>query len=162
MPDHPMTTYLNDHLAGATAGCDLVARMRDNNKGTEAGAVLAKVAEEIEADRDVLERIMHRLDVDPSTLKQMVGWTAERLSRLRLHERISGSADLSRMLECEMLSSGIESKRLMWVALDEVKERDPRLGAFDFDELTRRAEAQRTDVERVRIDAATKALAAAS
>ena len=43
-----LAIYLNDHLAGATAGTDLARRAASSNRDTAYGRVLAEVAEEIE------------------------------------------------------------------------------------------------------------------
>ena len=45
-----LAIYLNDHLAGATAGRELVRRARGANDGTELGAYLETLAREVEAD----------------------------------------------------------------------------------------------------------------
>ena len=44
--------YLNDHLAGSTAGMEVAKRSAGSNKGTGYGAFLRKLAKEIEQDRD--------------------------------------------------------------------------------------------------------------
>ena len=49
-----------------------------------------------------------------------LGVGAERLSRLRLNPALTGSAELTRLLETEVLSLGIEGKLAMWLALKEV------------------------------------------
>jgi hypothetical protein len=56
--------YLNDHLAGATAGADLARRLAGSNESEEDyGLPLSQVAREIEEDREALRAIMSRLEV---------------------------------------------------------------------------------------------------
>ena len=61
--------YLQDHLAGSTAGVELARRTRGANEGTEYGPPLAKIADEIEADRRQLERIIDDLGFGADRLK---------------------------------------------------------------------------------------------
>ena len=51
MNEKHLRIYLQDHLAGSTAGLELARRTRGANEGTEYGPPLAKIADEIEADR---------------------------------------------------------------------------------------------------------------
>ena len=49
--DKLLSIYLNDHLAGATLGIELVKRSRASNKGTPLGDFLDRLLREIETDR---------------------------------------------------------------------------------------------------------------
>ncbi|HET9006692.1 MAG TPA: hypothetical protein VFQ04_08245, partial [Actinomycetes bacterium] len=111
--------YLNDHLAGSAAGIELAEKLRDNNQGTELGNTMAALHRDIEQDRATLEELMARLEVERHPVKEAAGWLLERLSRLRLNPAITGSADLTRLLETEALSLGIEGKLAMWRVLKE-------------------------------------------
>ena len=102
--------YLNDHLAGSSAGLELAEKLRDNNQGSELGDVMAALHLEIEQDRKTLEELMGRLEVTRHPVKDAAGWVLERLSRLRLNPVLTGSADLTRLLETEVLSRGIADR----------------------------------------------------
>ena len=154
----PLDVYLNDHLAGSAAAVELVERIRANNEGTALAAHMEKLGLEIEKDRDTLGDVMQRLGVVRSTPKQVAGKVLETLSRLRLNERITGSADVTRLLELEALSLGIEGKLLLWRALSEVAETRPELADFDLAALATQAVSQRAGVEPFRLEAATAAL----
>ena len=153
MANELLGVYLNDHLAGSAAGLALAEKLRDNNQGTELGKVVAVLHHDIEQDRATLEELMARLEVDRHSVKETAGWLLERLSRLRLNPVLTGSADLTRLLETEALSLGIEGKRLMWVALKEAAADDERLAATDFDRLIERAASQRRTLEPHRLAA---------
>jgi ABC-type hemin transport system ATPase subunit len=56
------------------------------------------------------------------------------------------------LLEFEALSLGVEGKRLLWVALAEL--RRSSLAEFDFEALEQRAVAQRQGIEEQRLAAA--------
>ncbi|HWI03854.1 MAG TPA: hypothetical protein VNT52_08525 [Acidimicrobiales bacterium] len=154
----PLDVYLNDHLAGSAAAVELVERIRDNNQGTPIAAHMEKLALEIEKDRDTLGDVMERLGVVRSTPQQVAGKVLETLSRLRLNQRITGNADVTRLLELETLSLGIEGKLQLWRALSEVAQTRPELGEFDLAALATQAVSQRAGVEPFRLEAAAAAL----
>lgn len=154
----PLDVYMNDHLAGSAAGVELVERLRANNEGTALAAHLEGLGHEIQADKDVLADMMDRLGVAPSTVKQAGGKVLETLSRLRLNERITGSADVSRLMEIETLSLGIEGKLALWRSLSQVTASRPELEAFDLPGLMERAVQQRDGLEPYRLEAAATAL----
>lgn len=152
-----LAIYLNDHLAGATGGVELVHRAHSSNQGTKLGEALGEVRVEIEADRATLERVMERLEVKRNRPKVAAAWAAEKLGRLKLNGRLSGYSPLSRLVELEMLQIGITGKIQLWQALE--KTQSARLAQFDLPSLIERAESQRAKVERLRLDAAREAFA---
>jgi len=123
--DQLLEVYLNEHLAGSAAAVDLVGRVRAQNEGTALASFLAGLQGEIEADRETLQAVMGRLGVPASTLKQLAGKVAETLSRLRLDEHITGGAVVTRLMELETLSLGIEGKLSMWHSLQQVADARP-------------------------------------
>jgi len=143
--DEALTVYLNDELA---------AKLRDNNQGTELGKDMAALHHDISEDRETLEALMGRLEVERHPVKEAAGWVLEKLSRLRLNPALTGSAELTRLLETEGLSLGIEGKLCMWVALKEAAAADPRLAGADYDRLIERARGQRRTLEPHRLAAA--------
>ena len=149
--------YLTDHLAGSTAGLELAEKLRDNNQGTELGKVMAALHHDIEQDRATLEELMRHLEIDRHPVKEAAGWILERLSRLRLNPALTGSADLTRLLETEALSLGIEGKLAMWLVLKEAAATDRRLAETDFDRLIDRARGQRRTLEPHRLASALRA-----
>ena len=151
--------YLNDHLAGSTAGLELAEKLRDNNQGTELGNVMAALHRDIEHDKATLEELMARLEVEQHPVKEAAGWLLERLSRLRLNPALTGSTELTRLLETEALSLGIEGKLAMWLALKEAAASDQRLAGTDYDRLIERARGQRRTLEPHRVAAAARSFA---
>jgi hypothetical protein len=152
--DEALAVYLNDHLAGSAAGLELASKLRDNNQGTELGKVMVALHRDIAADRDTLEELMRHLELKRHQIKEAAGWMLEKVSRLRLNPALTGSAELTRMLEAEALSLGIEGKLSMWLALKEAAAGDPRLAAADYDRLIERARGQRRALEPHRLAAA--------
>ena len=156
-----LDSYLNDHLAGSAAAVELVERIRANNPDTPLAAYLEGLGREIEADRDTLGEVMERLGVVRSTPKQVVGKVMETLSRLRLNERVTGGPEITRLMELETLSLGIEGKVALWRSLNHVADRRPELAEFDLASLVVQAVGQRAGLEPYRLEAAAGALAPA-
>ena len=152
--------YLNDHLAGSAAGTELAGKLRDNHKGTDFGEAMAALHHDISQDKDTLEELMGHLEVDRHPVKEAAGWMLEKLSRLRLNPALTGGPELTRLLETEALSLGIEGKLAMWLALKEAAAADPRLAATDYDRLIERARGQRRALEPHRLAAALESFTA--
>jgi hypothetical protein len=150
-----LSTYLNDHLAGATVGVELARRAAGSNEGTELGGFLAGLAAEIEEDRESLLAVMDRLDVGKDRLKVAAGWAGEKVGRLKPNNRLFGYSPLSRLIELEGLALGVEGKGSLWQVLGELGER--RLSEFDFDALLARARSQRDQLQQRRLAAALDA-----
>ena len=52
--------YLNDHLAGATLGCDHARQLEEMSADTPFGPEMTRIATDIEQDRDSLADLMER------------------------------------------------------------------------------------------------------
>lgn len=141
MADKLLAIYLNDHLAGATAGTELARRAGSSNEGTPLGEHLERLASEIAEDREALIEVMDRLGVRRDPVKVAAGWTAEKAGRLKLNGQIKGYSPLSRVLELEGLHLGITGKLELWRTLQ--RSQKARLGTIDLEALIRRAEGQR-------------------
>jgi hypothetical protein len=73
-----LAVYLNDHLAGATAGVELADRLARGHRNAESGPKLAKLAKEIAEDRQTLLEFMQALGFKPRRNKILLGWLGER------------------------------------------------------------------------------------
>ncbi len=158
MPSRLLPIYLNDHLAGATVGVELARRCLKQNEGNDLERFLQGLLSEIVEDRATLVRLMERLAVPRSRSKTAASWTAEKLGRLKLNGQIRGYSPLSRLVELEGLATGIEGKRLLWLALAQLRDGDDRLRDLDFEALAERARSQRERLEPHRLAAAADAL----
>jgi hypothetical protein len=134
-----LAIYLQDHLAGATGGVELVRRAAGQNAGTELGDFLSRLAIEIDEDRDELRQIMRRLDVGEDRLKVAGGWAGEKLGRLKLNGRIREYSPLSRVLELEALIAAVNGKLAGWRSLGELAATEPRLDLEQLERLALRA-----------------------
>ena len=159
MDSRMLATYLNDPLAAATAGTELVRRARQSNEGTRFGPPLAQLAEGIEQNRRALRELMAVLGVRPDPVKLALAWTGEKAGRLKPNNRLFSYSPLSRVLELEALSAGVVAQRSMWQSLALISEHDERLRRANLDELIDRAERQLAQLEELRPLAAEEAFA---
>jgi hypothetical protein len=160
MDEKYLRIYLQDHLAGSTAGLELARRTRGANEGTEYGPPLAKIADEIEADRRALQGVMEDLGFGGDKLKIVAAWGLEKVGRLKLNGEITGYSPLSRVVELEGLLTGITGKWGLWVALLQIAPSEPRLDVARLERLRDRAEEQRETAEGLREKAAREAFGA--
>jgi predicted DNA-binding ribbon-helix-helix protein len=137
-----LSTYLQDHRAGAGMGSDLVVRLRDENVGTPYEDFLTLLAQQIEEDVATLESLMERFGVDKSIVKTAGAKVAETFGRLKPNEHLASYSPLSRVLELEGLRSGVQGKLALWDALREISDEDDRLDPAELLALVERAEAQ--------------------
>ena len=149
--------YLSDHHAGSTTGVELARRAAGTNAGTELGTLLERLAAEIDADREELEAMMGEVGAGTDRAKDAMAWVGEKVGRLKGNGQLVGTSPLSRVVELEGLSLGIEGKRLLWLALEAAA--DPRLSTHDFAALAERAARQRQELEPFRVAAAASAVA---
>jgi hypothetical protein len=149
-------TYLNDHLAGAVVALQLVDRLIEAPGTPSEAAFLAELRAEIEEDRATLERLLQQLGGTLSGLRQLGGWIAEKVTRLKLvvDDPTGGAAE--RMQALEILAIGIHGKQLLWSTLAAIKLPDPH--GIDLQRLERRAAEQHARVEARRLEAARRAL----
>jgi hypothetical protein len=155
MPTDRLAIFLNDHFAGATVGVELARRTSASNREEpDYGTPLARLCEEIEADRTTLAAVMEARGVARDRVKPAAAWVAEKLGRLKPNGQLRGYSPLSRVLELEGLVVGITGKLRLWRLLAERDE--PSLDGFDFAALAERAEAQRQTVEELQAVAAKR------
>jgi hypothetical protein len=152
-----MATYLNDHLAGAAAGVDLIKQI-----SAEMGGAVDDLVADIETDRAFLEDLVKALGIREQTVKQAVSTVIEKLGKLKMNRVVSGSRELALLLEMEAMSMGIEGKRCLWQTLESAAPAVPEIAETDFAAMILRAEDQRDRLEAHRRTAATAALAAAA
>ena len=75
--DGMLGIYLNDHLAGATAGSELARRMARSHQRSDEGALLQRLAAEIMQDRTALLDIMAALGITVRAYKVGTAWIGE-------------------------------------------------------------------------------------
>ncbi len=152
--------YLNDHLGAATGGVELARRTASAQRETPRGPDLARLAEEIDADRSSLLAIMRALGVGVAHYKVGAGWVAEKVGRLKLNGSWVSRSPLSSVVELEGLVMGITGKLALWRTLRALADTEPRLDPVELDRLVARAAEQRDRVEQLRLQVSADVLGA--
>jgi hypothetical protein len=155
-----LSTYLQDHRAGAEMGVNLAHRLRDQNVRTPYEDFVTLLARQIEEDVLTLDETMEAFGVDKALLKTAGAKVGEVLGRLKPNEQLTGYSPLSRVLEIEMLRSGVQGKLALWDSLYEIAETDDRLDRDGLQSLIERAEAQLAGLREHHRMAAREAFAA--
>jgi len=158
MADAPLHVYLNDHLAGATAGTTLVKQAADKNEGTEIGDFFATLTDEINADFNTLTVLIDRLGISVDSAKDAIAGIGIKVTEPKFSGDTIGSADFGTFITLETLSIGVEGKVCMWKALKAVESEVPELADTPLDTLIERGQSQRGRIEDKRLEWALRAL----
>jgi hypothetical protein len=150
--DRYLAIYLQDHLGGATGGLELARRAAGANQGTPLGDFLERLATEIEEDRETLKEIMAALDIGEDRVKTTLGWTFEKVGRLKPNGQLTGYSPLSRLVELEGLHIGINGKLSEWESLRATFGEE--LAGRNLDGLISRARRQLDELAEYRLEAA--------
>jgi chromosome segregation ATPase len=156
MSKEHLATYLNDHLAGSLIAVEIMEHLE-----TEASDLmpdLAAMKSDIEADRDQLRSLMHRLGIAESRVRKVTSWIAEQVTEAKFEADDETRGTLRRLERLEALAVGIDGKSALWRALNAAAEVAPELRGTDYEHLTERAQKQRSQVEMLRLQAARLAL----
>lgn len=153
-----LAIYLNDHFAASTAGVELVRRAAGQHDG-ERGHEMARLADDIAADREALREIMRRLGVEESTVKAAAGWVGEKIGRLKTNEHLVSRAPLSDVLELEALRAGTAARIAGFQVLRAVAVKDTRLQQAEIETLIERAEEQAERLYKIHLQLAQENLA---
>jgi hypothetical protein len=156
-PRELMGIYLNDHLAGAVAGSNLARRCMRNNAGTRYAEPLRKVAQAIAEDRRTLEQLMTAMGVTSNPAKQLTAFAAERIARLKPNGRLITYSPLSRIVEFDGLSAGVNGKRVLWLSLLHVADHYPAVDPDEMKRLIARADEQLETIQDLRDEASVEA-----
>lgn len=148
MDDARLRTYLNDHLAGASAAVWALVRLAADHAGDELGPPLAQLRDDIRMDREALRDALDRLPAGESVWKRALGVAggvvAWGRNALPIGSRPTPAEEL------EALAIGVWGKRLLWGTMTRVAEHDERFADLDVEQLTERAEAQEKELLRLR------------
>ena len=136
------SSYLNDHLAGATAAIETLQLLRDQHPGKPIAGFALEMMGQLREDRTVLQNLIDRIGRGPSPLKQAAGWVGARVSELKFTPDSYGM-----FLALEALSLGVEGRLLMWQAAQAMVDNHPALQTLAFENLVERARKQRAEIE---------------
>ncbi len=147
--------YLNDHLAGATAGTELAHRMARTHRAHGQASQLKRLAAEVAQDRGALIGMMKALDIPIRAYKVCAAWVGEKAGRVKFNGRLLARSPLSDLEELELLRLGVEGKAAGWRTLRTLAS---RLDPGHLDELMSRARRQADLLEELRVRAAEQVI----
>lgn len=152
-----LADYLNDHLGGSVGALELVDHLSGKleKENAELAAFLRALRREIEADQDVLKKLLGNVARE-SVLRKALGWLGEKVGRIKLAAGGEGEREPGLLEALEILALGITGKRLLWSALRAAEVEAAK--SLDLPALERRAEEQFRQVEEWRLRTARLAL----
>lgn len=139
--------YLNDHTAAAVGGIELVRRTLKNNRGTALGDYLQTMEDELKEDQQILKKLLAKVGISESRIKQGAMWVAEKIGRLKLNGQLTGYSPLSRVYDLEGLQMAVTGRIALLRGLKEL-ENEAMISTAELDRLMGRAEAQREQLEK--------------
>jgi len=161
MTKDPLHVYLNDHLAGATAGLDLVKAAAERHDG-DMGDFFAQLADEIGADYNTLSSLIAQLNAKASGAKEAIAKLGSEVTEGKFSGESIGHPTFGTFITLETLSIGVEGKLCMWKALRCIQDDVVDLSGADIDGLIERAQSQRDRIEGKRLEIAGGALVTSS
>ena len=105
MSKEHLSTYLNDHLAGANFALEILEHLTSETPSLNFSLVALK--SEVEEDREQLKTLMTRQNIEESRLRKAEGWIADRLAELKLEVDDDATGRLRRLERLEALAIGI-------------------------------------------------------
>jgi hypothetical protein len=162
MSKENMLIYLNDHLTGAAGALDLIHHISELHPSDKETLFYKELHTEITNDQKILKALIHRLGAEESTLRQVAGRIAEKISRIKLEPTKIEEGSIGLFESLEVLALGIQGKHLLWKAILALKNPYPEWEGIDFKKLEQQAKDQRDRVEKKRIDAARQSLSSSN
>ena len=156
MNQEHLQSYLNDHLAGATAGLEPIDFLISVHDEGPQARFFEDLRREVEADQQTLQSLIVELGFEPGAARQAAAWAMEKLGRIKFLLAGPGKGSLGELEAMDTLAAGIEGKGALWAALAVVTNAPP-LRALDLERLQRRASEQRARLEGPRLEAARTA-----
>ena len=151
----PLTSYLNDHMAGAVAALELLDHLITTHKGGPLQQFFVALEHDIRADVVVLHKLLGSTHADESFFRKLAGWVAEKLLRAKFKAAGEQVGGLGLVQALETLELGIRGKQLLWRALS--TSNWPPVRDVDLVQLEKRAVEQQERVEKKRMEVAREA-----
>lgn len=152
--------YLNDHLAGSFGAVSLIDDVATRQEEEPEREFFLRLKESVETDQALLKRLIDHGGMEQSKPLQVTGTLAAKAGRLKLLWEGLGPGELGMFEALEMITLGIQGKRLLWVMLGEIAPQVPSWQNVDFAALELAAVRQHDAVEVRRIKAGREALSA--
>ncbi len=149
--DQDLQRYLNDHLAGSQSALVLLQDLAERQEDPLESRFFSDLKLKVENDQELLRKLLSSIGQDESSLLQAAGNLTGKASRLKLLWEGMQPGRLGMFEALEMLTLGIQGKRLLWVVLREISPHFPEWSGMDFASLELEAIRQRDSVEERRV-----------
>jgi hypothetical protein len=147
--------YLRDHLSGADVAIGVVHRLVSTSSIGLDRPLLQRLAKEFEEDRSVVRAVLNELGGSGRSIKRAAGIASGAMLRVTAG---GAPSELSLLRTLEALSIGVQGKRCMWRALQNLT----APGGMDFVELEAKAIRQWEAIEDRRRDLVARTFSAAA
>lgn len=159
MSREDLTTYMNDHLAGSVGAVEHLDYLIETCDDAQLKAFFSSARIEIEADQEVLKKLIATIGDGESAVRKAGAWLGEKLSRFKVGPGDANEFGL--FLSLETLVLGITGKQQLWTALAAASKKVPELRGPDYAALEARAVAQAKQMDEKRRELARKVFARA-
>ena len=139
-----LIAYLRDHLSGSDVAIRVVHRLRSTHRRTEDARLFRQLFKEFEEDRSVVQALLTHVGASGRSLKRAAGFASGTV----LSVTAGGEpGDLSLLRTLEALAIGVQGKRCLWRALQNLSRVPSTGGGVDFVELEAKAVRQWEAIE---------------
>jgi hypothetical protein len=136
--------YLRDHLSGSDQAIRVVRRLASTHEGSEDGILFRRLSTELEEDRVIVRSLLMQLGASERSIKR----AAAGASGAVLSATAGGEpGDLSLLRTLEALSIGVQGKRCLWRALQNLRALPSPVNGMTFVELEAKAVRQWEAIE---------------
>jgi hypothetical protein len=139
-----LIAYLRDHLSGSDVALRVVHRLSSAHQSTEDGTLFRRLSKEFEEDRAVVRMLLSQLGASGRSVKRAAGYASGAV----LSVTAGGEpGDLSLLRTFEALAIGVQGKRCMWRALQNLPTVPSTVDGVNFVELEAKAVRQWEAIE---------------
>jgi hypothetical protein len=139
-----LVAYLRDHLSGADMAIRVVHRLGSTTRGRRDGTLFRRLSKEFEEDRSVVRTLLTHLGASGRSIKRAAGFASGAV----LSVPAGGEpGDLSLLRTLEGLAIGVQGKRCMWRALQNLRTVQASVDGMDFVALEAKAVRQWEAIE---------------
>jgi hypothetical protein len=139
-----LIAYLRDHLSGADLAIRVVHRLASTHQGSEDGSLFRRLSQEFEEDRSVVRTLLTQLGASGRSITRAAGFASGTV----LSVTAGGEpGDLSLLRTLEALAIGVQGKRCLWRALQNLRTVPLTVDDMNFIELEARAVRQWQAIE---------------
>ncbi|NCT92061.1 hypothetical protein GXB85_14025 [Cellulomonas sp. APG4] len=154
---HLLRVYLDDHLAGSSAGARRMRHAAGRLARTPVGPDLEAVAHEVASEQRELAAVVDALGLSRSRLKEFAARVGEIVARLKPDGGLRRSSPMTALIEAELLRSALVGKRGVWQTLLDLSE-ELDLDGARMAELVARTDRQLATLDRVHAYVRVRAL----